>query len=299
MSLTRGTLYNEEKNQYIYKGKQQSSFSAFSKWTQEGVWDEDFFVQELQEKYAQAQFAPSERFLMCYFWGLEQNDIDKGMPVALEMAYNGELSRGNLISLLTNIHALKEHSIKLPCEVSYDKMEAGFKLRIKGIKRGDISEPQCFVFAKADQLDEDALPLYASIRQLDDQMTAWKSRRMFIEYIENESVLSGYFHKGLCIDEFDDGLLELFIKKYSSVNNETKRDFALTFLDMVFVSSSYSTIENMQVTKVNFTKLSEWLDSQNAIDSITTEINRSFSEQLKEKISEMERTDARKAQHGG
>ena len=276
------SLVVEEDKQYVYKGKNQSSFSAFTKWIHKGVWEKSSFVQELQNRYAEIERSPLERFLLYRFWSLEQKDIDVGLPAALELAYKGELSRENLIALLTKIHILKEYSIELPCEVSYNRMEDGFKQRIKGIKWGDVSEPRCHTFADGSQLDEDARHLYRQIEKLEDQMSAWENRRLYIGFLNGGIAESGYFRRGLYIDEFDDELLEIFKEQYAKASNEDKREFARSLLGLVFDYSSCSTEENKNNTRANFRRLIEWLNSQDTDDGITKIINKSFAEQIQE-----------------
>ena len=276
------SLVVEEDKQYVYKGKNQSSFSAFTRWICKGAWDKSAFIQELQNKYSQMERSPLERFLLYHFWSLEQKDVDEGMLAAIELAYKGELSRENLISVLTKIHVLKEYSIELPCEVSYEKMEEGFKLRLERIKQGAVSEPRCHTFAEGSQIDEDAHHLYKQIEKLEDQMIAWENRRLYISFLNGGIAESGYFRRGLYIDEFDDELLEIFKKEYTKASNEEKREFARSLLGLAFDYSSCSSEENMSQSCANFRRLIEWLNSQDSDDGITKIINKSFAEQIQE-----------------
>ena len=68
--------------------------------------DVNGFIKELEDRYSETEEPPVVRFLHYYFWSLQQADIDEGLPQALNFAYDGELSRDNLISLLTKIHYL-------------------------------------------------------------------------------------------------------------------------------------------------------------------------------------------------
>ncbi len=272
----------EEEKQYIYKDKKQSSFSAFTRWIYKGVWDKSAFVQELHNKYVKTELSPLNRFLLLDFWSLEQKDIDEGLPPAIEKAYNGELSRENLISLLKKIHRLKENSIELPCEVSYDRMEDGFKLRLKEIKQGDVSEPRCHMFEEGNYIDVDAHYLFKQMEKLDNQMIAWENRRLYIKFLDGGIAESGYFHKGLCIDEFDDELLELFKKRYATSLNENKQELARSLLGLVFDESNFSTGDNLKKSRENFTRLIEWLNSQKTNDKITRVINTSFAAKIQE-----------------
>lgn len=276
-------LFLEKRDvQYASKGKNNSLFFCFSKWINSGIWDEGAFVEELKRKYSESEKPPLERFLLYKIWILEQKDIDEGMPAAVKLAYEGNLSRENLISLLTKIHYLNRYAIALPCEVDYKKIKEGFKSRIEKIKQGEVDEPACHSLITNDSLDEEAYQLYRSIEKLEDQMSAWGNRRLFAAYINGETELSCHSLKGYYVDEFDDDLLDLFEKQYGDACNEIKSDYAVALMGLVFDSTSYSTEENFANSKRNFEKLINWLNTQNSGDAIATIINKSFVNWIQE-----------------
>ena len=275
-------LLAPEEKQYIYRGKKQSSFYAFTKWISHGEWDKELFIQELHEKYTEANRSPLERILQYSLWSLEQKDIDTGLPEAIGQAYQGKLSRRNLIYLLTKIHTLRELSVPLPCEIDYTRMEAGLKERNKGIMQGTIDEPPCNTFAMGDQIDEEARPFYSMIERMDEQIAAWESRRQFIDYLNGESDSTSRFRRGQYLEEFDDELLRVFKKRYASASNEDKREYAKSLLGIAFDSHEYSTEENMDTTRLNLKELLEWLVSQKSNDGITLAINKQFIQQLED-----------------
>ena len=145
-----------------------------------------------------------------------------------------------------------------------------------------MSEPRCHIFAESNQLDKDAHHLYKQIEMLEDRLSAWENRRHYISFIGGDIAETGYFRRGLYIDEFDDELFEIFKKQYAKAPNEDKREFAGSLLGLVFDYSSCSTEENMNKTRANFTKLIEWLNSQDTDDGITKIINKSFAESIQE-----------------
>ena len=274
--------YNLEKRDdgYEHKGKNRSYFSTFSRWINNGSWEKYRFIEELEERYSEAEDPPVVRFLHYYFWGLQQVDIDEGLPQALNYAYDGELSRDNLISLLTKIHYLKSYSIRLPCEVDYSMIEAGLRKRMNGIKGGTIDEPSSHTFATCDQLDSEAHQIYKDIEHLDDRMLAWENQRAFVNYCRGNLTQTRSFLKGAFVEEFDDEMLEILKRQYSQGSNEDKREYARTLLGMLFNYSNYSTEENIHKSKQNFEKLIEWLRAQKSEDSITALINKTFIEEI-------------------
>lgn len=268
-------LFDDKTEQYTNKGKNNSSFWELRRWIYDGVWNKSSFIEELTQKYSVPDVSPVERFILFNFWDLQQKDIDEGLPAAVSLAYEGELSRDQLIYILTKIHYLKEHSVTLPCEIRYDLMEQGFSKRIEGIKTGTINEPQSHTFAENTQLDNDALHLYQMIKGLEDQLYAWNNRKMLIDYFIGESILSRGPFRGLYIQELDDELLEVFKKAYLDSTNTRKRELVSTLVQSVFDFSTYSNERDIQHTKQNLTRLVEWLNAMPSNDSITALINQS------------------------
>lgn len=272
--------FEKKEDPYTNKGKNRSSFSSFNQWIYSGVWDKEHFVDELKDRYAESEDTPVERFLYYSFWSLQQKDIDEGLPEAVNLAYEGALSRENLIALLTKAHYLKACSISLPCEIDYSKIEAGLKKRINLIKTGAITEPKCHTFATNDQLDLEAQNLYEQIEKVEDKMDAWDHRSIFIDYLHEQN--SGFRKsvRGLYMEELDDDLLTLFEEVYSHADNYDKREYATALLGLVFDFDTYSSKDNIVKTRQNFLRLVDWLEKLPNEDSITTLINKSFVEHI-------------------
>ena len=274
--------FEKEEEPYKNRGKNRSSFSSFTSWINNGIWDRELFFRELNSKYNQAESTPFERFLWCNFWSLQQEDIDIGLPLALELAYNGELPRDELITTLKNIHYLKKHGIELPCAVEYSNIENGYKKRIELIKNKIITEPNHHTFTENSQIDPDAYSINALIEKTDEILYAWNNRNELIDFLNGKLLETGRRIRGLCIEEFDDELLKIFENRYSLACNADKREYALALLNMCFNSSNYSTKENIAKTQQNFKKLIDWLNGQDSKDSITILINKSFVENIQQ-----------------
>lgn len=271
-------VFDRKDEQYTDKGKNKSSFSAFSVWLHSGIWNKDAFVKELKDKYAESDDNPLERFLHYDFWCLEQRDIDEGIPVALTLAYEGRLTSTDLISLIGKVYYLQSFSIELPCAVDYEKIEAGYRGRIIKLKTGEVTEPKRHTFVTRDQIDPQAYELYKLIEKQDDVMVAWENRKAFMDYLSGVSSRFGL--NGLYIEEFDDELFDFFKERYSQANNADKGDYARTLLGLVFDFSTYSSEENIARTIHNFEDLSAWVSSLRCNDAITTLINKSFADRI-------------------
>lgn len=275
---------NEKEEQYPNKGKHRSSFSSIRDWMKFGAWDEDRFTKELRQKYSEKDETPLYRFLTYRFWGLQQKDIDEGLPQAVTLAYNGELSKDQMISLIGNLHVLKENDIAIPVTVDYQRMEKGLNKRLLKIQNGDIEEPKSHTFIEENRVDEEAKNLHNALEKFDDRIVAAKNKEKFKLYINGDDSISSYSLKHLYLEEFDDDLLCLFKSKYSSSDNATRREMVLALLDLSFDYPEYSSTENQRHTKENFEKLINYLKTLDDTDSIAKLINKSFIEYVSKKI---------------
>lgn len=280
---TTPSFFNEGKAQYQYKSRHNSDFSAFRNWIYGGIWVKSDFVTELQNKYVGKEETPLYRFLIYHFWDLQQEDIDKGLPEAVSLAYDGKLSRDDLISLIGKIHAFRDNSINLPCSIDYHRMEEGLKKRLDNIKKGEITESKLHTFIEKNNLDEDASDLYQMIEKFEQRMVTAKNRESYFNFLNGDEMVSDYSLKGLYYEEFDSEWLELFKEKYLDASNSDKRRCALSLLELTFNSREFSNEENTEMTKSNFNKLIDWLESLKSDDSITKLINESFAKELRNK----------------
>lgn len=272
-------LYKEE--QYKYKRQHKSDFYTLRNWINKGVWEKHDFITELRGKYVVKDEAPLYRFLVYRFWALQQEDIDNGLPEAVSLAYDGKLSRDELISLISKIHCLRVNSIILPCDIDYQRMEKGLQKRLENIKKGEISEPKSYKFIEENDIDEGSLVLYQMIVRFEQKIEAAKNRELYLKFLDGDEMVSDYSLKDHYYEEFDSEWLELFEEKYLSASNSDKRRYASSLLERTFNNKEFSSEENIKTTKANFNKLIDWLDSFKSDDSITNLINKSFAKEIR------------------
>lgn len=275
-------------NKYIsdtFKGL----LTSLSMWIVDGEWDETFFVEEIRKRYLKEAFPPEQRFTNWRFWDLQQDDIDIGMPIILQKAYNGEASRDELIALLQKTHAMKKYDISLPCDVDYTMIEAGFEKRKNGIRAGKISEPKRHTFSEKSQLDSEAYEVYDKIELMDDQLYAWKNRDFFIAYLNDEDKISYYDLKGRYLESFDDELFKLFFKKYIAATNSKKREMCQALDDIYFDNQQYSKKCDLEVTAKNLKLLIENIKSTilTDTDKMSNAISTLFIELLINKVEQI------------
>lgn len=268
-------------------------FSSISSWIVEGEWNEDDFILDISRRYVKETVSHEQKFLNYHFWDLQQEDIDKGMPIVVKKANEGSLSRDELISLLQKTHALNENHISLPCEVNYSRIEKAFEKRKKRIKEGLIDEPKRHTFSEHSQLDPEAIPLYKKIEAMDEQLDAWKNRKLFIKFFNKEGRVTQYDLKNRYIDCFDDELYGLFIATYNKSLNSDRRELCWALNGIDFNNGRYSSQDEKIITIKNFKLLIQELEKQIETnqDQMAVAIAKAFKGLIEEKISTFENSE--------
>lgn len=264
-------------------------FKTCQDWVLKNVWDKEQFISEISERFIVPSYTADEKFMYYNLWDLQQSDIEEGLETVLNMAYNGNLTRDQLIDLLKKIHYLRTYSVTLPCNVDYTKMKNGFESRKTKILNFEITEPKRRTYTEKSEIDEGAYSLYDNIKNFDSKMYALEARKNFIEYLESTDSKTTYNFKDKLIGSFDEKFLEMFYNKYSQCNNASKREMCFTFLDISFCDKLYSddevneTISNLQELKRKIEN-----NEENKNDCITAIINKSFCDKIDSKISEIQ-----------
>lgn len=264
-------------------------FKTCQDWVLKNVWDKEQFISEISESFIVPSYTADEKFMYYNLWDLQQSDIEEGLETVLNMAYNGNLTRDQLIDLLKKIHYLRTYSVTLPCNVDYTKMKNGFESRKTKILNFEITEPKRRTYTEKSEIDEEAYSLYDNIKNFDSKMYALEARKNFIEYLESTDSKTTYNFKDKLIGSFDEKFLEMFYNKYSQCNNASKREMCFTFLDISFCDKLYSddevkeTISNLQELKRRIEN-----NEENKNDYITAIINQSFCDKIDSKISEIQ-----------
>lgn len=282
-------LSSSDLMQKFLKWNNTYNFKACQDWILNNVWSKENFISEINETFKVQSYTADEKFMYFNLWDLEQKDIENGLPKVIENAYNGKLTRDQLINLLQKIHYLKISSVSLPCDVDYSKIESGFEIRKKWILDFKTIEPKRQTFSEKSQIDEEAYSLYENIEKFDSMMYALEPRKEFKKYLESTDSKNTYDFRHKPIGCFDKNLMEMFCQKYYQSNNASKREMCFTFLDIDFRDNEYPDYD-VKETIANLRELQNRLNNseKNKKDCITAAINKSFYDKIDSKISEIE-----------
>ncbi|MBE7046290.1 MAG: hypothetical protein E7396_02625 [Ruminococcaceae bacterium] len=232
--------------------------SSLKNWIVAGLWNKMDFIEEVNMKFNIQEMRDDEKFTRYIFWDLDQDLINKGMPVAVNKAYDGELCCDDLIGLLQKIKAMKKYDIPLPCDVDYSKISDGFDKRKQKIISNEVTEPKRRTFSEKHQVEEEAYPLYQKIEKLDNQLIPIRNKKALIDYL-NTSQKPSYHFEGMVIGSFDSELMKLCFEKYCSANNAEKRELARLVIGLGFTDNFYINLDEFNETIKSLLELKEKL----------------------------------------
>lgn len=249
-------------------------FNFLKEWITDGNWQEDSLIEEIGKKLFPEELTNAQKFLIYSFWDFEQEYITDGLPEVVKMAYSGELTGDELISLIQKAHLLKKYNVKLPCEINYLLILKGLNNRELLIMKGAIIEPPCHTFIPPEvvnELNSDAQNLYYRVEKMGDKALGWKNRLDFINALKDENSITQSYFTGHFLVSFDDELLNIFFEKYQKANNIIKRKLAKLLKDVRFDFKDASDKEDISETVRNFEKLELMLEKlkENEVHDIT------------------------------
>ena len=282
---------NHKINREIREYYNTAPIGRLKEWIQDGIWDDENIINSLKEIYSQENPTDDFIFLNWKFWSLDSKILNNALPILLHKAYAGDLTCNELLILLERLTWMKVHEIPYPTTVDYQKIGEGFKLRVQKILRGEVSEPEKRSFSMNEtlkEMDVTARNIYDMVYKMSGNMIyIYNNRRDFIKYIFNgdESDINKLWKKRYFF--YDQEMLETFLRRYSTSNNDTKCQLANLIKEICFETDVkdeiIESISNLGKLHQEINKLQE-----SVTDEFTKVINRDFLKELGEKIKLMQ-----------
>lgn len=222
-----------------------------SNWLVFGEWNENQIKEEIIRNCSVKTLDPEIKLLNARVWDLEQSDIDNYLPIVIQKAYDGELSREELVPFLSTLHFLETYQVKLPCEISYFDIESGFDSRLLGVKNGDIIEPECHRYVSDSQINEAAVSLNNKIKSVNDRIDYWKNRNVFIDYFSGTSNVDSFYFKNIFFEEYDDEMSDSFVRYFFKSNNSNRNEALRIINNCNFSTVCNETLINNSIENMN------------------------------------------------
>ena len=157
--------------------------------------------------------------------------------------------------MLRKLHALRENQFSFPCDASYSKLEDGLDIRRQKLRDNAIQEPKQRNNVETHEIDEEAIPIYQSISRLHNQLASWKTRRMFLQFINGEGHITAYDIRDTYMDCFDDTFHKAFLTAFKRVSNQKRREMCNILIRMDFHNERFSSIADQRITLQNLESL--------------------------------------------
>ena len=247
-------------------------------WAVDGIWSESDFRDEVKEKYRVEDISDDQKFLAFPFWDLEQEHITNGLPIAVERAITGDLTRNELVDLLVKIFALKKYSVPIPCEIDYESISEGFRHRKEKTLSGEIIEPKYRPRGERTQIEPEAIALFDEVEAFDTQLLIARNRRAFVAFLSKDMNVTLRSLKDLPIGTFDDEMLAAFTSRYFRAENYWKREMAHALLQLGFADNFYISAADTRTSVKTLSTLAKQIEQYAAeqTPSIYSAIYNSF-----------------------
>ena len=167
-STHKGNDIQPERTSDKYKRlSRYRGFTILEKWIVSGEWNEEAVKVALVAPYKKVPIKDEYYFLQSDFWSLTEENINKYLPLTLDLAYGGSLTGDEIIELIQRLKDLKTMNVRFSAEVDYIKIYEGLVLREEKIESGEIVEPKRWRFIeKVDELSPEAKNVYNELDRL-------------------------------------------------------------------------------------------------------------------------------------
>ncbi|MFQ7469952.1 P-loop NTPase fold protein [Amedibacillus dolichus] len=279
------------KDKYTFYNKNGSALDSFKVLVGKNEWNESIFLDEIRHKYNNAKLTFAEKFLLYGFWGLNEKIIEKGLPEVVELAYEGELTLDEYITMLNYTSTLTDLEYEIPCEMNFKKMRIGLKKKKEKILNSNYKEPQKTTFiqnGRLKKLGNDAIELNEQIEMFDEKMPVWSDRKKIINSLKTNCDFTKLYNK--TVDCFDKELLDILTAAYNEGSNFIRREIGYWFNTLQFDNRYCSNTDDLKTTVCNIKLLIRNIEGINTKedDKFSKIIHNKFLGVLHSKIEKLE-----------
>ena len=262
-STHKGNDIQPERTSDKYKRlSRYRGFTILEKWIVSGEWNEEAVKVALVAPYKKVPIKDEYYFLQSDFWSLTEENINKYLPLTLDLAYGGSLTGDEIIELIQRLKDLKAMNVRFSAEVDYIKIYEGLVLREEKIESGEIVEPKRWRFIeKVDELSPEAKNVYNELDRLKNKKTDVIARKAYVEYLESPQITFENHYVGQ-LPVFDDDLYDLFVQKLSEDDNYRRMNLIDSLKVYLTELTRQPNIEETLKTMNNLERLDRWVNNQ-------------------------------------
>ena len=228
-----------------------NSFRSISKWIFDGIWDESEYLKELEQYFNPA---PADKLINGPVWSIEQKDIN-GLNELLDKAYNGQLTRDELVSFICILRYIQDQGFDLPCRINYSTIENGYDLRVEREKKRGIVDAKTLPIPSIIHVNISCKSLIRKLNYSDKKIETLINKKSFLNFLRNENQGDGSELRNKYYEEFDKEMLDAFYTRYRQSDPKMRLNLATLLCCCIFDGVGYSDSSNIIITINNLEKL--------------------------------------------
>lgn len=295
-----GTIFSDVEVRMLYPAFQdQYMFDAVKKWILHGIWDESAINHEIRIiKKREKADTPDEIVRTYRIMDIEEEIVNKGLPIVLDMAYAGTLTLDEYVQFIMNSYWARTYNFSLPVFVDWNKVQGGINNCINKLIDSQPEGQQLHsIIGKENRKDftEDEWSTYQIIDEFQNGNILMfnKNRKQYIQGLKTDALFSFQICQNKRYNVFDEEMAIVSAEAYKKGNNSVKRQFSGCFEEMwkcVIASQDVKAKECL----VGFNKLLELLkeykiELQNENRTFATLHTETFIQKLVELIEKTEK----------
>ena len=279
---------------YSRFNEQGSAFISFRNLIAEGIWREDYFIQEYAHHFSSSILGDDHKLLSWSIWDCDDEIVKNGLSILIPKGYAGELPCCSLLQLLPIIGMLRKHGVSIPIPIDYALLEKGLHLRGERIKSGELVEPdipeELFESQWAVLNDEEEKLCKLARRIADDYSHYWANRTIFIQTVTSGCVEDIRKLQSKHYISLDMEMASALLSRYWQADNRIKRVLAMLISRIDVTDYRRSERETRAVSLESMREIQKRIETYDTgkVDGITKVINSLFIQELSKKISIIE-----------
>lgn len=224
---------------HVYPGAYDSQFitRSIKQWVRTGEWDEEQIQNEIHRAIDLYDYqTPLSKVRSRNLMSLEEEDIAEGIPLLLSLAYDGKLSLGEYVNLITNHMFARRHHVS-ELDIEWDRLRRGVELQMQELINSHATDPNCgktIDECNRRYFTEEELEIYDTIEQFCNmrRLQYEYNRQQYIQAMRSASVDGLRAMLGTEMYLFDEDMTQATMEGLERFLNNDKGSFIYCFKEI-------------------------------------------------------------------
>ncbi len=234
-----GTILSDEEVRMLYPAFQNRyMLNAVKKWILHGVWDKRAINHEIMIIKKREKAKTSDEIVrMNRIMDIDEEVVNEGLPIVLDMAYDGTLTLDEYVQFIMNSFWARTYNFPLPVLVDWNKVQVGINNCINTLIDTQPEGQQLHsMIGKEDRehFTEDEWSTYRIIEEFQNGnlLMFSKNRKQYIGGMKADALLSFQTCQNKRYNAFDEEMAIVTAEAYTNGDNSVKRQFPICFEGM-------------------------------------------------------------------